>query len=258
MTSRLMLDLSPLTARVDRRELPGFVTLVAHGDEVRVDAVGMTQFDGGQPMRRETLFRIASMNKAIVAAVTMMLVEDGVLKLDEPVDKWLPEPANPRVLRSPDGPLEDTVPARRPITLDDLLTFRFGSGMLVEPTMDPPVPVVLKARELRLVLGEPDPPTPHPPDEWMKLFASLPLMYQPGERWQYNVGSLVLGVLLARASRQSLEGLLRARVFEPLGMPHTGFWQPLELTRTLPAYHMTNFASGQMENRDVSTADEWS
>src|SRR5579864_1855912 len=253
-----MLDLSPLTVRVDKRELPGFVTLVAHGDEVRVDAVGMTAFDGSEPMRRETLFRIASMTKAIVAAATMMLVEDGVLSLAEPVAKWLPELATPRVLRRPDGPLEDTVPARRPITVDDLLTFRFGSGMLVEPSMDPPFPIVKRAEELQLALSRPDPRTPHTPDEWMKRFASLPLLYQPGERWLYNVGSMLLGVLLARASGKALGDLLLERVFAPLGMHDTGFQLPLEKTRTLPAYYMTNFATGQLELLNLSRPEEWS
>src|SRR5579864_3919958 len=113
-----------MAARVEQRQLPGIVLLVAQRDEVWVDAIGVTQFEGTEPMRRETLFRIASMTKPIIAAVTLMLVEDGVVQLDAPVQKWLPEMANPRVLRQPDAELDDTVPARRPITVDDLLTFR--------------------------------------------------------------------------------------------------------------------------------------
>jgi CubicO group peptidase (beta-lactamase class C family) len=247
-----------MQARVDRREMPGIVTLIAHADEVHVDAIGATEFDGAEPMRRETLFRIASLTKPILAAVTLMLIEAGVLRPEDPVETWLPELAHPRVLVRPDAPLEETIPARRAISVDDLLTFRLGSGMLVEPSLDAAVPVVVRARELQLTLSEPDPRTPHAPDEWIQRFASLPLMYQPGERWLYNVGSLVLGVLLARASGQSLGDLVRARVFEPLGMQHTGFWLPLELTRTLPAYYMTNFATGQLERRAVSSPEEWS
>src|SRR5436305_111529 len=123
-----------MAARVDRNELPGIVTLIAHGEEVHVDQIGVKAFDSAEPMRRETLFRIASMTKPILATATMMLVEDGKLQLDDPIDRWLPELANRRVLRQIDGPLEDTVATRRPITLDDLLTFRLGFGMLVEPT----------------------------------------------------------------------------------------------------------------------------
>jgi len=189
--------------------------------------------------------------------LTMMLVEDGTLKLDDPVDEYLPELANRRVLTRVDGPLDDTVPASRPITVDDLLTLRLGFGTLFEPTFDPPFPIVNAANALKLALGPPEPRTPHAPDEWIKRFGTLPLMYQPGERWQYNVGSMVLGVLVARAAGQPLGELFKTRIFEPLGMPATGFWLPAELTLTLPSYYTTNFETGQMELRRVSTPDEW-
>jgi len=97
-----------------------------------------------------------------------------------------------------------------------------GHGLIMEPTFDPPFPIVNAAHDLKLVMGPPDPRTPLGPDEWMKRFATLPLMYQPGDRWQYNTGSLVLGVLVARASGQPLADFLRARIFEPLGMKDTG------------------------------------
>src|SRR5215218_2020264 len=163
-----------MAARVNRGELPGLVTLVARGDQVHVDCIGMKAFGSTEPMRRDTLFRIASMTKPILAAATLMLVEDGKLGLDDPVDRWLPELANRRVLRRIDGPLDDTVPARRPITVDDLLTFRMGVGTLVEPTFDPPFPIVEAAKALQLVLGQPDPRTPHGPDEWIRRFGTLP------------------------------------------------------------------------------------
>src|SRR5262249_46312228 len=149
---------------------------------------------------RETLFRVASLTKPIIAVATLMLIEDGKLALDDRIDRWLPELANPRVLARIDGPLDETVPARRPLTVDDLLTFRMGNGILSEPTFNPPFPIVNATRDLQLALAEPDPRTPHAPDEWIRRFGSLPLMYQPGERWQYNVASLVLGVFLARVA----------------------------------------------------------
>jgi len=247
-----------MAARVERGEMPGMVTLVAAGDDVYVDCIGVKAFGSAQPMTRETVFRIASMTKPFLAAATLMLVDDGTLRLDDRIDTWLPELADRRVLRNVDGPLDDTVPARRPLTVDDLLTFRMGVGLLTEPTFDPPFPIVTRANELQLVLGQPDPRTPHSPDEWIKHFATLPLMYQPGERWLYNVGSLVLGVLVARAARQELGDFFKARIFEPLGIHTTGFWLPAELTQLLPSCYMGNPETGEMEPRDVSTPEEWS
>jgi CubicO group peptidase (beta-lactamase class C family) len=245
-----------MAGRVARGELPGMVTLVAQGDEVHVDAIGAMAF-GGDPMRRDTIFRLSSLTKPVVAVATMMLVEDGALALDEPVERVLPELANRRVLRRIDGPLDDTVPARRPITVEDLLTFRMGYGLIFEPSFDPPYPVNIAANELQLVMGPPDPRTPHEPDEWIKRFATLPLMYQPGERWQYNAGALVLSVLAARASGQPLWDLFRTRIFEPLGMHETGFWMPAEHTGRLPSYYMTNFQTGKLELQTLSPPSEW-
>jgi len=246
-----------MTGRVEQRELPGLVYLVAHGDEVQVEAIGEKEFGSGDPMRRDTIFRIASMTKPVLSVATMMLVADGRLALDEPVDRLLPELADRRVLRNIDGPLDDTVPAVRPITVEDLLTSRMGYGVVVEPSFDPPYPVITAAAELQLTLGPPDPRTPHDPDEWMKRFGTLPLMYQPGQRWQYNVASLVLGVLVARASGQSLADLFRTRIFEPLGMTDTGFWLPAGETGRLPGYYMTNTATGKLELQPYSVPSEW-
>ena len=247
-----------MAARVARGELPGIVTLVARGDHVRVDTIGTTAFGGGVPMRRDTIFRIASMTKPVVAAATMMLVEDDVIDLEEPVHKLLPELAGQRVLARIDGPLDETVPLRRPVTVEDLLTFRMGFGTITEPEFDPPYPITVAARELDLVLGEPDPRTPHEPDGWIRLFGTLPLMDQPGERWRYNVGALVLGVLLARAAGQPLGDLLRERLFDPLGMTGTGFWLPAEHAAQLPAYYMTDVDTGQITERTHTGPEIWS
>ncbi|GAA3339762.1 serine hydrolase [Amorphoplanes nipponensis] len=247
-----------MAARVGRGEFPGIVTLVARGDDVRVEAIGDTAFRGGVPMRRDTIFRIASLTKPVLAAVTMILVEDDIIDLEEPVHRLLPELAGQRVLARVDGPLDETVPARRPVTVEDLLTFRNGFGTLIEPTFDPPFPVVEAAARLRLVLGAPDPRTPHDPDEWIRHFATLPLMYQPGERWQYNVGSLILGVLLARAARQPLGELMRERLFAPLGMAETGFRLPAERAAQLPACYQTDPASGELTEQTASPPEVWS
>src|SRR5437660_1450570 len=246
-----------MAARVAKGELPGMVTLVAQGEGLHVDPIGVMAFDSAEPMRRDTIFRITSMTKPILAAATMMLVDDGKLALDEPVDRLLPELADRRVLRRVDGPLDDTVPARRPITVDDLLTFRMGHGLITEPTFDPPYPIVNAARELRLVMGPPDPRTPHDPNEWLRRFATLPLMHQPGERWQYNTGSLVLSVLVARASGQPLADFFKTRIFEPLGMKDTGFSISAEQSRRLPSYYQTDFQSGKLELQTVSAPSVW-
>jgi CubicO group peptidase (beta-lactamase class C family) len=246
-----------MSARVAHGELPGLVVLVAHGDDVQVDAIGETAFGSAEPMRRNAIFRIASLTKPVLATATMLLVEDGSLGLDEPVDRLLPELANRRVLRRIDGPLDDTMPAERPITVEDLLSLRMGFGQLVEPTFNPPFPIVKAADQLQLVLGPPDPRTQHTPDEWIKLFATLPLMYQPGQRWHYNVGSLVLGVLVARAAGQPLAEVLRRRIFEPLGMRETGFSLPAGAVDRMPSYYMTDFQTGAVELQTLSSPEEW-
>jgi CubicO group peptidase (beta-lactamase class C family) len=246
-----------MAARVAKGELPGMVTLVGRGEDVHVDAIGTMAFGSDEPMRRDTIFRITSMTKPILGLATMILVDDGVLALDGPVDRILPELDHREVLKRIDGPLDETVPARRPITVEDLLTFRMGHGLIVEPTFDPPYPIIDAAHELELVMGPPEPRTPHTPDEWIKRFATLPLMYQPGERWQYNTGSLVLGVLVARAAKQPLADLFRTRIFEPLGMKDTGFSIPSEQIARLPSNYMTDSQTGKLELQTVSGPSIW-
>jgi CubicO group peptidase (beta-lactamase class C family) len=192
---------------VERGEVPGLVTLVSRRGEAHVDAIGTQALGDSPPMRRDILFRISSMTKPITAAATMILVEECKLRLDEPVDRWLPELADRQVLKRLDGPLDDTVPAKWPITVRDLLTFRMGFGMLMAPPITSPpemvaYPILKAANELQIGMGPPNPSTMPAPDEWMRRLGSLPLMHQPGEQWMYNTGSDVLGVLIARASDQ--------------------------------------------------------
>ncbi|WP_433364749.1 serine hydrolase domain-containing protein [Actinoplanes sp. CA-142083] len=246
-----------MAARVARRELVGVVYLVAHRGKLHVDTIGTLALGGDEPMRRGTPFRIASLTKPIIAAATMMLVEDGRLSLDEPVDRLLPELAGRRVLTRIDGPLDQTVPAARPITVEDLLTFRMGHGMIFEPTFQPPYPIITAATDLQLVMDQPDPRTPLRPDEWIRRFGTLPLMHQPGERWQYNSAALVLGVLIARAARQPLEDFLRRRLFRPLGMSTTGFsLSPADAAR-LPGLYATDPQTGVLQPQPGSQPGEW-
>src|SRR5437870_11466113 len=148
-----------MAARVAKGELPGMVTLVAHGEDVQVDAIGVMAFGSDEPMRRDTIFRITSMTKPILALATTMLVEDGALALDEPVDRLLPELADRKVLKRIDRPLDDPVPARRPITALALLTFRIGHGLLLEPTFDPPYPLATAAKAQQPAMEQADPRT---------------------------------------------------------------------------------------------------
>ncbi|MGK5678978.1 serine hydrolase domain-containing protein [Actinoplanes sp. URMC 104] len=248
-----------LAARVERGEFPGLVALVARGDDVRVETVGVTRFGGDVPMRRDTPFRITSMTKPVMAAATLMLAEDDVLDLEQPVAHFLPELAGQRVLTRPDAPLDETVEPARPVTVEDLLTFTLGFGDVIGPggEVDPPYPIVRAWRELGLALAEPEPRTPHDPDEWIRRFGSLPLIHQPGEKWMYNTGTLVLGVLLARAAGKPLDDLLRERIFEPLGMTSTGFWLPAERAEQLPAHYMTDEQTGRLSEQPVLPAAEW-
>jgi CubicO group peptidase (beta-lactamase class C family) len=226
-----------MSGYVERSEVPGLVTLVSRRDETNVDALGerSTGGAGSQPVRRDTIFRIASMTKPITAIATMILVEESKLHLDEPVDRLLPELANRNVLKRVDGPLDDTVPARRSITVRDLLTFQLGLGFLLAPPDTHPIVKAMYEREVGVT---PFPAQmPHPPDEWIRRLGTLPLMYQPGESWLYNTGSDVLGVLIARAAGRPLEAFFRERIFEPLGMKDTSFYVPAgKLDRFVSCY----------------------
>lgn len=212
-------------AHVGADRVPGLLALLARAGEVHVDALGELSI-GGPAVARDSIFRISSTTKPITAAATLALVGEGLLALDEPVDELLPELAARRVLRRIDGPLEETVPAQRAITVRDLLTFTFGFGMALEMFMAAdPWPILAAESELNLTtIGPPNPELQPDPDTWIANLGSLPLMAQPGERWLYNTGASVLGVLLARAAGEPFDEVLRTRIFHPLGMRDTGFW----------------------------------
>ena len=245
-----------LATHVERGEVPGLVALVARGPDVHVEVLGTAAFGATTALRRDAIFRIASLSKPIAAAATMVLVEDGTLTLDGPVAAFLPELASPRVLRSLEGPLDDTVPAERAITVEDLLTFRLGFGVIMAP--GGAYPVQAAEAELGLMtLGPPWPPPPFGPDEWIARFASLPLLHQPGAEWRYNTGAQVLGVLLERASGQPLEEFLRARLFEPLGMADTAFWVPPEKQDRFTTAYFPDEASGALHLLDAPVGGWW-
>ncbi|HXC29153.1 MAG TPA: serine hydrolase domain-containing protein [Stellaceae bacterium] len=245
-----------MSGYVERGKVPGVAALVSRHGEVHVEAIGAKSAGGGDPVRRDTIFRIASMTKPITAAAAMILVEECRLRLDDPVDRLLPELADRRVLRRLDGPLDDTEPARRPITLRDLLTFRMGFGILMAPPGS--YPIQTAASEPDLGQGMPQPQTPPAPDQWIRRFGTLPLMHQPGEKWVYNTGSDVLGVLIARASGQPFEAFLRERLFEPLGMRDTAFSVPPASLDRFATSYWTNPRTGAAEVYDMPEGGQWS
>jgi CubicO group peptidase (beta-lactamase class C family) len=242
-----------MAGHVERGEMPGLVTMVRRRGEVRVDPIGVTAVGGSDPMRRDTIFRIASMSKPITAAAAMVLVEECRLRLDDPVDRLLPELADRRVLKRLDGPLGDTVPANRPIATRDLLTFRMGLGAVMAPPGQYPIQ---QAMEEAGVAPGPNPPL-HAPDEWMERLGELPLVHQPGKAWMYHTGSDILGVLIARASGQTFEDFVRERLFEPLGMKDTAFLVPPEKLNRLATSYQRDLESGQLTVHDRPDESRW-
>ena len=232
----------------------GLAWLAARDDEVEVGCGGTLTRGESRAVARDSIFRIASMTKPMAAVAALILVEECKLRLDEPVDELLPELAGREVLVDGRGPLDgETVPAVRPITLRDVLTFELGMGM--EFAAPWPWPLIEAMAERGLGAGPPEPQTPPAPDEWIQRLSTLPLQYQPGEKWLYNVGSDVLGVLIARAAGQPLEFFMRERLFEPLGMADTGFFT--EHTERLGTCYLVDPAT---EARTVYDAPEgqWS
>lgn len=227
---------------LERSRISGLVTFVSHRGREYVEAMGTLAFNSDRPMRRDTIFRLASMTKPITAVAAMILVEECKLRLDDPVDEWLPELKNRTVLRTINSPLDDTVPAKRPITLRDLLTFRSGYGEVA--FFAPMCPLHRAMMEARLPLTEWI--FPGTPDELMKRLGQLPLAFQPGERWLYHMSSEILGVLIARVSGNTFGSFLRERIFEPLGMTDTGFFVPEAKLDRLPTCYGTNFSSPEL------------
>ena len=209
-----------LSRHLDAGYVPGAVAVVARHGEVHIEAMGNLAFEGKgstTPMAADTICRTGSMTKPIVAACAMTLVEDCTLRLDDPVDEFLPELADMTVIADPNGPLEKTVPAERPVTLRDLLTFTCGTGIV--PAEPGTIPIADAVNALD-ALGAP------PPDEWIRRVGAVPLVYQPGERWMYDTAANVTGVLIARATGMSFGEALRERICEPLGMKDTAFSVP--------------------------------
>jgi CubicO group peptidase (beta-lactamase class C family) len=214
-----------LETSVESGTVPGAAALVARGDDVEIAGAGEVE--------RESIVRIASITKPITAAAIMILVDEGLVSLDDPIARWLPELASPLVVRTPDSAIDDVVPAARPITVDDVVTFRAGWGF----RSDFSLPAVVELFRKLPVFGPRE-----TPDEWLATLAQVPMLRQPGEAWLYNTCSDVQGVLIARVSGQPLPEFLAERIFEPLGMSDTSFHVPSEKLDRLPPYRGPDFA----------------
>ncbi|MEI7915064.1 MAG: serine hydrolase domain-containing protein [Mycobacteriaceae bacterium] len=219
---------SSVAQAVEAGLLSGAVTLVWHrGEVLQVNEVGFRDVETGLPMSRDTIFRIASMTKPVTVAAAMALVEEGKLALSDPVSRWLPELADMRVLADPTGPLDNTVAAVRPITIDDLMTHR--SGLAYSFSVVGPIARAYAGVSLR-----------QDQDSWLSEVARLPLVHQPGERLTYSHATEVLGIALSRIEDKPLHAVLAERIFEPLGMTDTGFWiSPDKRARAATMYRLS-------------------
>jgi CubicO group peptidase (beta-lactamase class C family) len=215
-----------LQSSVERDAMPGAAALVARGADTEIADVG--------DLAPDSIVRIASIMKPITAAAVMLLVDEKRVSLADPIARWLPELASPTVVRTPQSAIEDVVPAERPITVEDLLTFRAGWGFPADFSL----PAVVELFQRVPVFG-----SPQTPDAWLATLVQVPLLHQPGEAWLYNTCSDIQGVLIARVSGQPLPEFLAERLFEPLGMSDTGFHVPPQKLDRLAPYHGPDLAA---------------
>jgi CubicO group peptidase (beta-lactamase class C family) len=226
-----------MQSAIDRGDAAGVVTLLyRHAEIAQVTAVGWQDEAAKTPMRRDTIFRIASMTKPVVSVATLILMEEGKLGLADPVERFLPELADRKLLPDPAAALDTAKPSPRAITILDLLTHR--SGIVTPDTAPGPLVMALKDADAARDIG---------PDEWIKRVGALPLAYEPGTRFNYGNSFDVLGVLISRAAGMPLPDLLEARIFRPLGMKDTGFMVPADKM----ARFATNYSSDPRTQRRV-------
>ncbi len=237
-----------LEAVVEAGDLSGFVTLVwRKGEIVQLNAIGKRDIEAGLPMSEDTIFRIASMSKPVTSAAVLMLMEEGKLKLDDPITKWMPEFANLSLMKDAEGPVSDVGPAPRAFTIEDLLTHR--AGLTYDFTATGPI-----AEAYRAKLGSPL-ASAYTPDQWLKALGELPLLYSPGERFHYSVATDVLGFLVARIEGKPFGDVLKERIFTPLGMKDTDFWVPPEKRGRAAQLYKMNPKTDRLERSAWATHD---
>jgi len=225
---------SSIELAVEAGLLSGAVTVVWHrGDVLQVNEIGYRDVDAKLPMQQDTIFRIASMTKPVTVAAAMSLAEEDKLSLSDPVTRWVPELSDMRVLVDPGGPLDSTVAAQRPITIEDLMTHRSGLGYSF--SVGGPISRAYAQVSLR-----------QDADDWLAEVSRLPLLHQPGERLTYSHATELLGIALSRIEGKPLQTVLSERIFEPLGMTDTGFFvTPEKRARTATMYRLDEQAGLQ-------------
>ena len=217
---------------------PGMVAGIRSHGETEVFATGLLAVGSPDAMTENTPFRIASLSKIVLGALSASMMSDGLFDLEDPVDTWLPELASPRVLVRPDGPLDETVAAERPITVNHLLTMTHGLGVIFEETP-------LSAAIAKAGVGASAVPPQLTADEFLARVGELPLLHQPGDRWMYNMGCDILSALLPRIAGETLLELLQKRIFVPAGMTATSF------TRTHLPTEYFGTENGLVENDEI-------
>jgi CubicO group peptidase (beta-lactamase class C family) len=237
-----------LQGMVDAGNLSGFVTLTwRHGKIAQVNTVGWRNIAEKAPMQRDTIFRIASMTKPITSVAILQLMEEGKLKLDDPITKWAPEFANMKVLKDAQGPLDQVYDSPRDITIDDLLTHR--AGLAYGFTSVGPI-AYAHQRALGDVLN-----SDMTPDAWMAALGSLPLSYPPGERFHYSHATDVLGYIVGRIDGKPFRQSLIDRIFKPLGMADTDFYFPLSKRDRMATVYRVG-KTGELEVTPFKLYDE--
>lgn len=259
-----------LQDEVDAGRLPGAVAAFDRHGHAETVVVGDQDLTSGTPMTSDTLFFWDSLGKPLTATLALTLVADGTIDLDSPIDRWLPELSRPRVLVDPHGSLADTIPAERPITVEDLLTLRGGLGFTTD-FESPFTAALVTALEEGPALRTLD------RRSYLENAGGLPLAHQPGEGWTYNAGSTILGLLLERAADRPLDVLMATRLIEPLGMRDARWWVPAaDLPRFASRYRPTGDPRSPLELTDphdgehahppsfpdgagglIGTADDW-
>jgi len=219
-----------ISVSIDAGSIAGAEAVVwRDGRVLEAAAAGWRDVESRRPMEPDTLFRIASMTKPVTSTAALMLLEEGKFELADPIARWAPEFSEMRVLRSPTGPLDQTIPAERQITFEDLLTHR--SGLTYGDFHAGPI-----AEAYRDALGG-HIDSEVPPDEWISRIAALPLIEEPGASFHYGHSTDLLGLLIARIEGKPLGDVLKHRIFDPLGMDDTGFNVPPEKRERRAAVH---------------------
>lgn len=229
-SERLQRIAAAVQREIDNQRIAGAVTLVARRGRIAwLKAQGRSDREAGKPMPPDAIFRICSMTKPITSLAVMMLYEEGRFLLDDPVSKYIPEFKNPKVLVKPASGQPYTIPASREITIRNLLTHTSGLTYHWNPDLGPMYKEADVAHGLLPYDGA--------IGDSVKRLAKLPLLFSPGDRWEYSLGIDVLGYLVEVVSGKTLDQFLRSRIFEPVGMRDTYFYPPEEkLGRLAAAY----------------------